>query len=128
MELWEQIINQLGLFLVLAIILERSLYQVFHTKLYGKAEIQIDDFFGGDFVDLKPWISIAVCIGVVFLLDLDMLALMFSRASHPFTLIITGLFISGGATAFYHVFRQIKEAKKELRQAKIEAKKQDLKS
>ena len=99
-------------FVVLAALVERSLYQLFDMKLYKSLEKKVDDQMGGDFMDLKPLISTIFSIAVVYKIDVDIYAILFGAESSNLTLILTGLFISGGSTGVYKFLKKIRNGKK----------------
>lgn len=115
---WENIIALLTAYAILALIIERALYHVFHTKLWGKIEEKIDEHYGGDFFDLKPWVSVAVSLAVVFKFELDMVASIYKFKPQYLTMVLTALFISGGSTAFYEFFKKMRQLKKHEMEAK----------
>ena len=59
-DYWENLLGVLLAFALLALTIERALYQVFDSKLWRFIEKWIDGQVGGDFADLKPWISVGV--------------------------------------------------------------------
>jgi hypothetical protein len=116
-DYYQNILAHLFVFVVVAIVIERALYQVFDMKLWRWLESALDrNLTGGqDLFDLKPWINKAVCIWLVFSFDVDMVSTIFvASASVPVTKIITGLWLSGGATGVYKTFKAIKERKKQM--------------
>ena len=56
---WENLIGVLLAFALLALTIERALYQIFDSKLWSLIEEKLDGQAGGDYMDLKPWISVA---------------------------------------------------------------------
>jgi len=102
---WEALLSTLVIFAFLALIIERALYQIFDSKLWQKFEEAINQQTGSDFLDLKPWIAAAVSILVVIQLQLDMIAQIYQKVKPSLsTMILTGLFISGGSTAGFTNF------------------------
>ena len=63
---WENMIGVLLAFALLALTIERALYQIFDSKLWGLIERKLDEQVGGDYLDLKPWISVAVSVIITF--------------------------------------------------------------
>ncbi|MCD6205459.1 MAG: hypothetical protein J7L22_07335 [Candidatus Marinimicrobia bacterium] len=117
---WENFIAVIAIFAFLALVIERSLYQVFDSKLWKKIEEVLDTQAGGDFLDLKPWISVAVSIAVVFRLKIDMVSMVYNRAEPDFlTLVLTGLFIAGGSTGIYKFLKRARKLKEAINQAEI---------
>jgi hypothetical protein len=107
-------------FAFLAIIIERSLYQIFDSKVWNYVEKKVDELVGDDSFDLKPWISIVVSIIVVFSMELDMVSMIFDKPeTTPLTLIITGLFISGGSTGVYKFLKRVRELREAAKTSKI---------
>ncbi len=110
-EFWTNFMVIFFVFAILSLIIERSLHQIFDSKLWAKVEEAVDRQFGGDYMDLKPWIAIAVSILVVFQLELDMVAMSYVEQPHPVTLVITGLFIAGGSKGIYKFLKQARKLK-----------------
>jgi len=111
-DYWENFIAIIAAFAVLALIIERALYQIFDTKLWKKIEESLDKQAGGDYVDLKPWISTIVSMVIVYRLDLDMVAIIYKVGrSHNISLIVTGLFLAGGSTGIYKFFKRARKLK-----------------
>ena len=114
-DYWENFAAIIVAFAVLALIIERSLYQIFDTKLWGWMESRADKQAGGDYVDLKPWISAAVSILIVYRLNLDMVAMIYNaERSHNISLVVTGLFLAGGSTGIYKFFKRARKLKEGL--------------
>jgi len=110
----------LAAFAILALPIERALYQIFHAKIWKWIEVNLDRQIGGDFLDLKPWISTAVSIAIVFQFNLDMIEAIFnSTEAHPLSMIVTGLFISGGSTGVYKFFKRARQIKDAMAHKKI---------
>jgi hypothetical protein len=108
-------------FAFLALIIERALYQIFDSKLWKKFEETINQQTGSDFLDLKPWISVAVSIWVVIQLKLDMIAQIYQKAEPSLsTMILTGLFIAGGSTGIYKFFKRARKLKETINQEEID--------
>ncbi|MFC1816815.1 hypothetical protein ACFL0M_12990 [Thermodesulfobacteriota bacterium] len=57
-DYWENFVAIIVAFAVLALIIERALYQIFDSKLWKKVERTLDQQVGGDYMDFKPWISV----------------------------------------------------------------------
>jgi hypothetical protein len=75
---------------------------------------------GGDFMDLKPWISIIISEIIVFSFKLDMISMLFKvPVTHTISLFITGLFIAGGSTSIYKFFRRARELKEAMNKKAI---------
>ena len=109
---WENFAAIVMAFAMLALIIERALYQIFDTRLWKKIEKILCKKTGYEDFDLKPWISSAVCITVVYRLDLDMIAMIYEAdRSHHISLIVTGLFLAGGSTGIYKFFKNAREIK-----------------
>ena len=111
-DYWENFVAIIMAFAVLALIIERALYQIFDTKLWKKIEKSLDRQAGGDYLDLKPWISVIVSIIIVYRLNLDMVAMIYEvNHSHNISLIVTGLFLAGGSTGIYKFFKRARKLK-----------------
>ncbi len=107
---WENFTAIIIAFAVLALIIERALYQVFDTRLWHRLEEILNSITNCNNFDLKPWISCIVSIIVVYRLNLDMVAMIYNvDHSHSITLVITGLFLAGGSTGIYKFFKRARE-------------------
>ena len=119
-DYWENFLAVLLGFGVLALIIERALYQIFDAKIWAKVEEILDEQAGGDFADLKPWISTAVALVIVFTLRLDMVGMIFnSDTPHNVSMFVTGLFVAGGSTGVYKFFRRARKLKDAISEQKI---------
>jgi hypothetical protein len=117
---WETFVAMIAAFAFLAILIERALYQVFDSKVWKWIESNLDREVGADYLDLKPWISAAVSIAIVFEFNLDMVKAIFnSTQTHPLSMIVTGLFLSGGSTGVYKFFKRARQLKDAMAQQKI---------
>jgi len=115
-DYWENFIAIIMAFAVLALIIERALYQIFDTKLWQKIEEVLDKQTGYEGFDIKPWISTLVSIIVVYRLNLDMVAMIYDvDRPHNISLIITGLFLAGGSTGIYKFFKKARELRKDIK-------------
>ena len=111
-DYWENLVAIVVAFSVLALIIERGLYQIFDSKLWKKVEETMDRQTGGDFMDLKPWISVITSEIIVFSFKLDMISMLFNVSdTRTISLFITGLFIAGGSTSIYKFFKRARELK-----------------
>jgi len=111
-DYWENLVAIVVAFAVLALIIERGLYQIFDSKLWKKVEETMDCQTGGDFMDLKPWISVIISEIIVFSFNLDMISMLFKVPdTRTISLFITGLFIAGGSTSIYKFFKRARELK-----------------
>ncbi len=109
---WENMIGVLLAFALLALTIERALYQVFDSKLWGLIERKLDEQVGGDYLDLKPWISVAVSVIITFRLQVDFIAVVLERQNVEFlSMVLTGLFISGGSTGIYKFLKRARKLK-----------------
>ena len=116
-DYWENFIAIIMAFAVLALIIERALYQIFDTKLWKKIEKTLDKQTGYEGFDLKPWISSIVSIIVVYRLNLDMVAMIYeAEKTHNITLILTGLFLAGGSTGIYKFFKKARDIRRGIKQ------------
>ena len=114
-EYWENFIGIIMAFAVLALIIERALYQIFDTRLWKRVEEILNIQTGCEGFDIKPWISSLVSIIVVYRLNLDMVAMIYnSDKSHNITLILTGLFLAGGSTGIYKFFKKARDLKQNI--------------
>lgn len=114
-DYWENFVAIIAAFALLALIIERALYQIFDTKLWKKMENSLDEQAGGDYFDLKPWISAIVSIVIVYRLNLDMVAMIYKAdRTHNISLIVTGLFLSGGSTGIYKFFKRARKLKEKI--------------
>lgn len=118
-DYWENFVAIILAFAMLALIIERALYQIFDTKLWKKIEQILDKQTGYEGFDIKPWVSSAVSIMVVYRLNLDMVAMIYNvERSHNISLIITGLFLAGGSTGIYKFFKKARDIKQSIKPAK----------
>ncbi|MDP2885125.1 MAG: hypothetical protein Q8P51_08925 [Ignavibacteria bacterium] len=109
---WENLFEVIVGFAILALLIERGLYQIFDSRLWLKFESTLNKQVGGEYMDLKPWISIAVSITIVLQCNLDMVQTIFGRdESSPVSMVLTGLFVSGGSTGVYKFFKRVREMK-----------------
>jgi len=105
---------------LLALIIERGLYQIFDSKLWQKFEEVMNKQTGEDFLDLKPWISAIVSIYIVYEFKLDMIAMLFKvKEPQTISLVITGLFLAGGSTGIYKFFKRARELKDAINEQEI---------
>jgi hypothetical protein len=119
-DYWENFLAVLLAFGVLALIIERALYQIFDAKIWAKVEAFVDEQVGGDHADLKPWISSGVAIVIVFKLRLDMIGMVFSADEpHNLSMFVTGLFVAGGSTGVYKFLRRARKLKDAISEQKI---------
>ena len=101
-------------FAVLSLIIERSLYQVFDSKIWKDyLEKRIDEQLGGGFFDIKPFISICVSVSIIYRFKLDMIANLLERPEQPtlLSMLLTGFFVAGGSTGIYKFFKQLRKVK-----------------
>ncbi len=115
-DYWANFVAIILAFCVLALIIERGLYQIFDSKLWKKFEEVEYKQVGGDYLDLKPWIAAMVSIVIVYKFKLDMIAMIF-KLDEPQTisLFITGLFVAGGSTGIYKFFKRARELKEAMK-------------
>jgi len=119
-DYWENLVTIIVGIGILALIIERGLYQVFDSKLWKKVEEELDKQTGGDFMDLKPWISVIVSLLIVFTFKIDMIAMIFKRPDpRSISLVITALFIAGGSTGIYKFLKRARELKEAAQKQKI---------
>lgn len=119
-DYWENLVTIVVGIGILALIIERGLYQVFDSKLWKRVEEGLDKQTGGDFMDLKPWISVIVSLLVVFTFKIDMIAMIFKQPEpHNISLVITALFIAGGSTGIYKFLKRARELKEAAQKQKI---------
>lgn len=119
-DYWENLVTIIVGIGILALIIERGLYQVFDSKLWKKVEEELDKQTGGDFMDLKPWISVIVSLLIVFTFKIDMIAMIFKQPDpRSISLVITALFIAGGSTGIYKFLKRARELKEAAQKQKI---------
>jgi len=114
-EYWESTLQTLFAFMVLSVVIERALYQIFNMAMWQKIEDFIDSL-SSNVLDLKPWVSIGICSSIVFKLKLDMIATLFDKTPDTPTMMLTGLFLSGGSTTVYEFLKTMKQ----IREIKVE--------
>ncbi len=115
---WDNFLVWILGFSLLALIIERSLYQIFDSKIWNHLENYIDNLIGNDCLDIKPWISVGACIFLTWSLDLDMIAFMFQKQPLYFSKILTGLFLSGGSTGIYKYLKRVRKLKEVMTEKK----------
>ena len=109
---WENLIGVLLAFALLALVIERALYQIFDSKVWGLIEKNLDEQAGGDYADLKPWISVAVSVTITLRLQVDFIAVVLEREEVDFlSMVLTGLFLSGGSTGIYKFLKRARKIK-----------------
>ncbi|QTA88803.1 hypothetical protein [Desulfonema magnum] len=119
-EYWENFIAVLLGFSVLSLIIERALYQIFDSKVWGFVEKRLDKQVGEDFLDIKPWIASLLSIAIVFKLDLDIIAMIFNMREPSFiSMVVTGLFIAGGSTGIFKFFKRARKLKQAIYEQKV---------
>ncbi len=118
---YENLMIWITAFVILSLMIERALYQVFQTKLWKHAEKKLDDFMGGDYSDLKPWISIAVCVYITYTMKLDLPAFLFEHIRKPDVarMVVTGLFLAAGSTGLMWIFKRAGQVKAAAHGAKL---------
>lgn len=114
-------------FVLLSLMVERSLFQVFQTKLWKSAEFEFDKRLNKqfsttqrDYADLKPWLSAGVCIAIAISLDLDFAGFLFDKPAETWRMVITGLLLSGGSTALVWIFKRGRELKDAAHEVKLD--------
>ena len=109
---WENLIGILGMFTLLALAVERALYQIFDSKLWRQLEKYLEEQVGGDFLDLKPWISVIVSLVIAFQLKVDVIATIL-RKNEPeiLSMVLTGFFLAGGSTGIYKFLKRTRKLK-----------------
>ena len=109
---WENLIGVLVAFALLALTIERSLYQIFDSKFWRVIEEKLDEQAGGDYLDLKPWISVAISVTIAFRLQVDFIAVVLGREHGDFlSMVLTGLFLAGGSTGIYKFLKRARKIK-----------------
>ena len=109
---WENLFGVLLAFALLALTIERALYQIFDSKLWGLIEKKLDEQAGGDYIDLKPWISVAVSVTITLRLKVDFIAVVLERENVDFlAMVLTGLFLAGGSTGIYKFLKRARKIK-----------------
>lgn len=109
---WENLIGVLGMFTLLALAVERALYQIFDSKLWRRLEKYLEEQVGGDYLDLKPWISVIVSLVIAFQLKVDVIATIL-RKNEPeiLSMVLTGFFLAGGSTGIYEFLKRTRKLK-----------------
>ncbi|MBC9866630.1 MAG: hypothetical protein F7O42_01910 [Opitutae bacterium] len=109
---WENLIGILGMFTLLALAVERALYQIFDSKLWRRLEKYLEEQVGGDYLDLKPWISVIVSLVIAFQLKVDVIATIL-RKNEPeiLSMVLTGFFLAGGSTGIYKFLKRARKLK-----------------
>ena len=111
-DYWENLLGVLLAFALLALTVERALYQIFDSKLWKVIEEKVDGQAGGDFMDLKPWISVVVSVTIALRLKVDFIAVVLKRPEVDFlSMVLTGLFLSGGSTGIYKFLKRARKIK-----------------
>jgi len=111
-DYWENLVAVILGFAILALIIERALYQIFDSRLWRHLEEWLAKQVGGEFLDPKPWIAALVSIVIVVKFRLDMIAMIFRRAQPQLlSMIVTGLFVAGGSTGIYKFFKRARQLK-----------------
>ena len=109
---WENLIGVLLAFALLALLIERALYQIFDSKFWKLIEENLDKQTGNDYMDLKPWISVAVSVTITLRLKVDFIAVVLQRKNEDFlSMVLTGLFLAGGSTGIYKFLKHAREIK-----------------
>ena len=117
---WENLIGVLLALALLALTIERALYQIFDSKLWGLVEKKLDEQAGGDFMDLKPWISVAISVTITLRLQVDFIAIVLERENVDFlSMVLTGLFLAGGSTGIYKFLKRARRIKDAAAEAKL---------
>ena len=117
---WENLIYVLGAFALLALTIERALYQIFDSKFWRQIERYVDGKAGGDYLDLKPWISVAVSLTLTLKLKVDVVATILNRNQPEFlSMVLSGLFLAGGSTGIYKFLKRARKLKDATAQEKI---------
>ena len=117
---WENLIGVMLAFALLALTIERALYQIFDSKLWSFIERTLDAQAGGDFMDLKPWISVAVSVTIALRLQVDFIAVVLERSTVDFlSMVLTGLFLAGGSTGIYKFLKRARKIKDAAAAAKL---------
>lgn len=98
-ESWDAIAWILIRFGILSLVIERSLYVIFESKPWEQFEDVIYSWV--DWVDLKPFISIAVSIFLVLIIRTDIIASLFTGEPTSMGLVLTGLYIAGGSKGVF---------------------------
>lgn len=104
---YSALVQALIVFGVAAFFVERALFQVFNAKLRGKKIAHLLEFWG---FDLKPWISKALCVWIVFAFDYDLIAKVFMHESTLIaTKVLSGVILAGGSTWIFQLVRRIRK-------------------
>ncbi len=108
------------------IMIERAQAQVYHTKLWRALEENIDKLVirflpnvQKDIFDLKPWISAAICIYIVFAIDIDFFAFLFQTGSAWATKVACGLVVAGGSTGVVKMLKKYNTLKSAIHKTAV---------
>ena len=118
-ESWDAIAWILIRFGILSLVVERSLYVVFESKPWERFELLISDH-EASWLDLKPFISIAVGIVLVFIIQTDIVAALFTGEPTTMGLVLTGLYIAGGSKGVFLMLRRFRDYRNAANAKKIE--------
>lgn len=117
---WQNLLGVLLAFALLALTVERALYQIFDSKLWRLIEMKLDEQAGGDYFDLKPWVSAAVSVTLTLTLKLDFIATVLARDEVEFlSMVLTGLFLAGGSTGIYKFLKRARKLKDAAAEAAV---------
>jgi hypothetical protein len=117
-ESWDAIAWILIRFGILSLIIERSLYIIFDSKPWR----QLEEFIYGqvNWIDLKPFISIAVGILLVLIIRTDIVAALFTGEPTTMGLVLTGLYIAGGSKGVFIMLKRFRLYRDAANAKKIE--------
>ena len=108
------------------IMMERAQAQVYQTDLWTAIEEGIDKLIKKafpnsrkDIFDLKPWISAAACIYIVFSINIDFFSYLFQTGSPWATKVATGLVVAGGSTGVVKMLKKYNKLKTAINESKI---------
>lgn len=118
---WESLAAVLAMFAAGSLFLQQTLLLVFEwdvfeklneTSRQGKVVVYRTGF------DLKPIISVACALIIVFQFQYDAFAAILQGSPTGFTMVMTAISFSGGSAFLHHLikaYRQVREAEAELR-------------
>lgn len=118
-ESWDAIAWILIRFGILSLVIERSLYIIFDSKPWRQLEDLI--YKQVNWIDLKPFVSIAVGILLVLIIRTDIVASLFTGEPTTMGLVLTGLYIAGGSKGVFLMLKRFRLYRDAASASKIDA-------
>lgn len=119
---WESLAAVVAMFGVASLFLQQTLYLVFEVDLFKRLNESSESKPGARVYrtgfDLKPLISVACSLVIIFRFEFDAYAAILQGGASGFTMVLTAIAFSGGATFLHHMMkliRQVKEAQAAMR-------------